>query len=71
LSVIVSVPVAAPAAVGVKVTLKLQGAPGAKPVPQLFVSANGPVMATFENARGIPPELVTLTFCGALVVLGA
>ena len=51
LSVIVSVPVRAPTAVGENVTVILQFAPAAREVPQVFVWEKSPVVATEEIVR--------------------
>jgi hypothetical protein len=68
LSVIVTVPVRVPAAVGVKVTEIVQLAPAATPVPQLCVSAKSPEAAIDAIVRGALPELVSFTVWAALVV---
>jgi hypothetical protein len=61
LSVMVSMPVRVPLAVGVKVTLMLQTPPAAKLVPQVLVWAKSPLTAMLVNARVAVPELVTVT----------
>jgi hypothetical protein len=76
LSLIVTVPLRVPVAVGVKVTLTAQLSPGASVaggIPQLFVWANSPL---FVPAIVIPvmvrlpsPLFVSVTVCGGLVVL--
>lgn len=61
LSVIVSVPVAAPDAVGAKVTLTVQEELAARVAAQLFVSANGALALIFVIESVALPELVTVT----------
>src|SRR5437773_9334469 len=68
LSVIFSVPVSGPAAVGVKVTLIVQLDPAATLVPQVLVSPKSPVTVMPEMASGSDPEFVRVTACDALVV---
>jgi hypothetical protein len=78
LSVIVSVPLAEPAAVGVKVTLIMQLIPALSELPQVLVSAKslllGPVIATLVMTSVALPVLVNVRTCAALlkptVVLG-
>jgi hypothetical protein len=65
LSVIVSAPTIVPVAVGVKVTLIVQLAPAANPVPQVFVCANG-ALATME-VNVTEPLLVSVTVWAGLV----
>jgi hypothetical protein len=67
LSVIVSVPVRLPAAVGVKVTEMVQPALAATLVPQLFVWAKSPEAAIDVMVSAAVPELVSVTVCAALV----
>ena len=69
LSVIVSVPVRLPAAVGVKVTEILQLAVAARLLPQVLVSAKSPVAAIEVMVSAAVPELVRVTVCAARVVL--
>ena len=72
LSVIVSVPVRAPTAVGAKVTLIVQvafDASVAGGVGQLFVGVKSPEAAIELMVTGPRPELVTVTAIGALVVV--
>jgi hypothetical protein len=71
LSVIVRVPLAEPAAVGVNVTLTVQLAPAASVAPQLLLSANAPVAAIALIARLALPELETVTACAALLLFSA
>jgi hypothetical protein len=56
-------------AVGFNVTLKLQLAPAARLLPQVFVLENGALALTDEMERAAVPVLVRVTICGALVVL--
>ena len=65
LSVISNVPVTPFSEVGENVTLTVQVL---MEVPQLFVSANGPLVWIREITNPIPPVLVIVTVCGALVV---
>jgi len=62
-SVIVSVPLATPAVVGVKVTLIVQFEAAARVVPQLSVSANGDpvVVVILVIVSGDCPELLSVT----------
>src|ERR1039457_6917223 len=53
----VTFPEAAPAAVGVNVTLTVQDAPAAIEAPQVLVDANGPV-AEPEDTLALQPEVV-------------
>ena len=68
LSVMVRDPVRLPAAVGVKVTLKVQEAAGETVEPQVFVSEKSPVTATLEMVSGPSPVLFRVTDCWVLVV---
>jgi hypothetical protein len=61
LSVIVSVPVRLPAAVGVKVTEAVQPAPAARLAPHVFVSAKSPEAAIDAIVSAAVPELVSVT----------
>jgi len=65
----VRVPLRVPAAVGVNVTeiVQLPDA-GIAPVVQFCVSAKSPEIMTEVTVNGAPPELVSVTFCEALVV---
>jgi len=65
----VRVPAAAPAAAGVKVTLTVQLAAGARMAPQVVVSANGPEMVTLAMDMTEMLVFATLTIWAALVVL--
>src|ERR1700730_772563 len=65
---IVKEPVRVPAAVGVNVTLKVQLAPAARLVPQLFVCAKSPLTAIELIDADAFPVLCTVTVCAALVV---
>ncbi|HYZ52078.1 MAG TPA: hypothetical protein VE733_01000, partial [Streptosporangiaceae bacterium] len=60
-------PEAAPAAVGVNVTLTVQDAPAAIEDPQVFVSANGPLAEIDDTLAVALPVLVTVTVLAALV----
>jgi hypothetical protein len=68
LSVTVNVPVRAPAAVGLKVTLMVQEPPAVTLLPQLLASEKSPLMATLATASAAPPVLLRVTVCAALVV---
>jgi len=66
----VTAPAAAPAAVGINCTLRVQLAPGASVVSQLPIppNANGPLMVMLPKFKAELPELVTLGYWRALVV---
>src|SRR5260370_26922089 len=66
LLVTVSVPVRAPAAVGLNETVTAQEPPTAT-LPQLLLWLKSPVAATFETVAEVVPELVTVTVCAAAV----
>ena len=69
LSANVSVPLAAPAAVGVNVTPTLQLAPPATGVPQVLPEiANGPLIPTLAIVRDVVWRLVSVTVTAALVL---
>ena len=71
LSVMVTVPVRVPPAVGVKVTFSAQVALGASvagSVPQLLASAKSPLIESAVIVRLLVPVLVSFTDCAALVV---
>ncbi len=71
LSVNVSAPVAAPSAVGVKVTPTVQFAPAAMPVPHVLLAmANGPPAGTemLVNVSAVVRRFVTVTAFVALVL---
>ena len=71
LSAKVSVPVAAPAAAGVKLTPTVQLAPAAMPAPQVLLEmAKGPPAGTEMpvNVRAVLRRLVTVTVFAALVL---
>ncbi len=69
LSVKVSVPLAAPVAVGVKVTPTAQLAPAARLVPQVLLEiAKGPLIPTLEMVRAVFWRLVRVTVTAALVL---
>src|SRR3989442_4373802 len=76
-SVMVTVAVRAPMAAGVKLMLIVQLAPGATepaPVGQVLPAAKAksaacaPVMVMLVRFSGVPPLLVSVRFCAALVV---
>src|SRR3989441_119676 len=76
-SVMVTVAVRAPVAAGVKLMLIVQLAPGATepaPVGQVLPAAKAksaacaPVMVMLVRFSGVPPLLVSVRFCAALVV---
>jgi len=67
LSVMVSVPVRVPAALGVKVTLMVQEPPAVTLLPQLLASEKSPLMATLATESAKPPLLDRVTTCGLLV----
>jgi len=72
LSVKVSVPLAAPVAVGVNVTPTAQLAPAAWLVPQVLLAiAKGPLIPTLEIVRAVLWRLVSVTVTAALVLLTA
>ena len=72
LSVMLNFAVRVPVAVGLKVTLMLQLAPGVNEVPQLCVSAKSPILtpvsATLLMLKVLVPTLVRLVVLAALVV---
>ena len=68
LSVMVSMPLRFPPAVGVKVTLIVQLPPAATLEPQLFVCSKSPVMEMLTVSAASPP-LVKVTDCALLVEL--
>jgi lysophospholipase L1-like esterase len=57
----VSVPLAAPAAVGANVTLTVQEAPAARVVPQVLAWVNGPLTDSWAIEAGAVPGLATVT----------
>ena len=61
------VPVSAPRAVGVKVTLTEQLAPAASEPTQLFACAKSPVRLTADSVYVAWPELVIVTVWAAVV----
>ena len=63
----VRLPEAAPAAVGLNVTLAVQDAPAAIELPQVLVSANGAVAVTEETAAAAVPVFLIVTACAAVV----
>ena len=69
LSLIVTVPVLVPAAVGLKVTLMVQLAPAASELPQVVVSAKSPLIPILVIVKLTVPELVRVADWAVLVVL--
>jgi hypothetical protein len=61
LSVMVTVPVRLPAAVGVNVTEMVQFAPAATLVPQVWVCAKSPDIAIEVTVKAVVPEFVSVT----------
>jgi len=57
-----------PAAAGVKVTLMVQLAPGARELPQVFVSAKSPVVVIPEIVSGAFPVFESVALWMGLVV---
>ena len=68
LSTSVTVPLAAPVFVGLNVTLTVHFVFRDSPPMQVLVEANGPVVVTLPKVSVLLPWLVTVMFCGALVV---
>lgn len=68
LSVIVTAPVADPNVVGLNVTEIVHFLPANTVLPQVLVSANGPVTAMLVIVSGAVPVLVRITFLTALLV---
>ena len=68
LSVMVSVPVSGPAAVGEKVTLIVQAALAARLPPQLLVSPKFALVAMVAMVSAALPVLLKVTGCDPLVV---
>ena len=69
LSLIETEPVRAPEAVGVKVTVTVQWAPGAIELPQLFVWAKSPPAVMPVRFSAAPPVLLRVTVWAPLVLL--
>ena len=69
LSTIVMVPVAGPAAVGEKVTVTVQVAPGASVAPHVLETrVKGAPLAAMAEMFSVPlPELVSVMVCGVVV----
>lgn len=68
LSVINSAPPQGPAEAGLNVTLRVQFAPAARVVAQLFVSTKlVEILVTLEMVSDAPPVLVNVTNCGVPV----
>ena len=68
LSVIVRAPLSVPVARGVKVTLRVQLAPGGKVVLHSFVCAKSPLATTLLMLSQSSPLLFKVRVLGALVV---
>ena len=71
LSVTVRVPVAGPAAVGLKTTLMVQFCPMATVLPQVFVSLKGPEAAMLLMLKSAVPSFVNVTFMAELALIAA
>ncbi len=67
LSVMVIVPVLAPAAVGVKVTLMVQLVPPARLLPQVLVSAKSPPGTMLAMVNAMLPVFARVICCAAVV----
>jgi hypothetical protein len=65
----VRLPVRAPLAVGLNVTLMVQAAPAARDLPQVFVWEKSPLVVMLEMASASALVLVRVTACGTLLVL--
>ena len=68
LSLIVTVPVRVPVAVGLKVTLMVQLPPAATELPQLLVSVKSPLIAMLLMVKLAVPPLVRVETLAVLVV---
>ena len=70
LSVMVTLPVRVPVAVGLKLTLVVQLVPGASEVPQVPspAKAKSPLIVKLLIVMVVVPELVRVENCAALVV---
>ena len=72
MSVMVTEPARVPPALGLKVTLIVQLAPGAIVVPQVLVSAKSPpfvpVVTMLETPSATVPVLLSVIVCAPLVV---
>ncbi len=68
LSATVTEPDRVPTAAGVKVTLMVQLAPGARELPQVFVSAKSPVIVITEIVSGALPVFESVVLWMGLVV---
>lgn len=66
-SVTLMVPASVPVAAGLNVTDTTQLDAGSSVVGQLFVSENGPVAENVSASMLLPPKLLTVMVCGALV----
>ncbi len=71
MSATLSVPLRTPVVVGVKVTLKLQTAPEARLLGQLFVCAKSPLIPMLVMLSVAVPVLLSVTVMGALAVFTA
>ena len=60
-------PARRPLAVGAKVTLTVHEPPAAMELPQVLVSANGPLTLTEETDAAVLPGFDTVTVCAELV----
>jgi hypothetical protein len=73
LSVTVTEAERVPVAEGLKVTLMMQLAPAATPVPQVSVSekslVSAPVMVVLEIIRAALPVFFRVTFCGGVLLV--
>src|SRR6266851_3465721 len=67
-SVMVSLPILVPAAVGAKVILTVQFAPTARLPTQVLVSEKSPLATTLEILKGTLPALLKSAVCAPLVV---
>ena len=63
-----SVPVLAPAAPGLKVTDMVQFVPASRVVPQVLVSEKSPLVVMLEIGTGASPELLRVTDWALLLV---
>ena len=68
LSLMVTAPLRAPAAIGVKVTLMAQAAPAATLEPQVLVWEKSPVAVMLVMLRAPLPVLLRVTVCALLLV---
>jgi hypothetical protein len=68
LSAMVTAPVLAPTAVGLKVTLRVQLAPAATLAPQVLVWEKSPLAVMLVTLRATFPVLLSVTVCALLLV---